>query len=258
MDFGEKEEGIKSESQKTYYQILRNNKKTHIYNLIEESLNKDLKKVSSKNVPSRKCIPKKSGKYSHVRNTVKKVKIFCLKFFKLLLKDCIEPDKKQKVKFKSNDEQKILMFNTFKCDISKCRNKLLLNQPMKIIIETFSNFNCEILEEIKPEKKPFFYFLINSKWKDLVNYIKMETTEIFEFFYPKKILNWLSLDEINEYLKYIESGPYILKKRINEDVNYLNLYERFVYPDNKKNISFSNDDKHFQDQFIEFLENPII
>jgi hypothetical protein len=260
MDYRDsKEDGTMDSLRENYFQILRENKKKRIYNLIEESLNKGFKKVISKYVvPSKKCDQKKSEKYFQGRNTVKKVKIYCLKIFKQLLKHCFEADYYKLKQLKPDDEQEPLMYIIFKSDISKYRNKLLLEQPMKTIIQTFCNLNLENLEKVKHEKKSFFYFLINSKWRDFISYIRMETQEIFEFSSRKNINSILRREEIDQYLNYIESGSNILKKRINVNSNYLKLYEKFIHPLINKNNSFSLDDLLFEKHFEEYLRNPSI
>jgi hypothetical protein len=259
MDYRDsKEDRTKDYLRENYFQILRESKKKRIYNLIDESLNKRFKKDISHYVPSKKCNPKKSGKYFQGRNTVKKVKIYCLKIFKKLLNDCFEADYYKIKQFKPDDDKESFMYNIFKSDISKYRNKLLLDQPMKTIIQTFCNFNLENLEEVKHEKKSFFYFLINSKFKDFIYYIRMETEEIFEFLSRKNINTMLRRHDIDQYLNYIESGSNILKKRINVNTNYLKLYEKFIYPRMNTNNSFSLDDKLFEKHFEEYLKNPSI
>jgi hypothetical protein len=197
-----------------------------IYDLIEESSSDEeiqiISKHKQKKENNNKCLKLFEG-----RNVIKKVKTHCLKVFYRAIKDCTDLRETLISTYRLKIYEKRMIYKTFKSDISKFRNKVLLNLKMRKIMGIFSNININDNSKIKPDKILVYKFLMNSTWYEILNYVKRNNKEIIK----QDILNPISdisIAEINEYLEYIKSGSINYKERINLDKNYLSFFEKII------------------------------
>jgi hypothetical protein len=169
------------------------------------------------------------------RNVIKKVKTHCLKIFYNILKECAELKEKVSTNFRLKIHEKKNIYKIFKSDISKYRNKLLLNLPMRKIVKTFSNININDSTKVKEGKHSLFNFLMNSRWIDLLYFVKRHNKDLMRA-YPGNISKFSEITpkDVNEYLEYIKNGSNNYKDRINLDRNYLKLFEQIVNEGFKK------------------------
>jgi hypothetical protein len=227
MECGIKEERKLQNSWDVYFNELKLGKRQDIYDLIEEVVEvepkKELKEKKKKN-------PKyKNSKLFEGRNIIKKVKTHCLKIFYKTIKECIEMKEKVSPNFRLKIYEKKNIYKIFKSDISKFRNKILLNIKMKKIIKVFSNINIHDNSNVKEEKRILFNFLMNCTWMDILLYVKRGNPDILAYYKNKPLKNAdVASKEVNEYMDYIKNGTNNYKDRINLDRNYLDLYENLV------------------------------
>jgi hypothetical protein len=185
---------------------------------------------------------KKNRNYFEGRNVIKKVKIHCLKVFYTLIKDCIDYKSYGAGEYKLKLGEMNLIYQTFKYDISKYRNKVLLNLRMKDIMETFSNVNINEDTRIKEDKLLVFNFLMNCTWMDFLGLVKNENKELID---PEDLKD-ISEENITDYIKYIQKSSNRYKDRANLDDGYLRLYERIE----ERHLKEVRDSKMGINQFI--------
>lgn len=239
-------------SSELLFQKLKSGKKEEIYKLIEEVMEPDSKKETKKDI--KKIVKNKSHRLFDGRNIIKKVKTHCLKLFNVTIKKCA--DFKEKIsstnhRLKIYEKKKI--YKIFKSDISKFRNKILLNQKMSSILKRFSYIDIHDKLNIKEEKKHIYNFLMNSTWMDILLYVKRAGVEacspLFDGYH--KLVD-VSQKEVNEYMEYIDSASLIYTERVNLDKQYLKIYEPLVSkltPQNNQNkCSF------FQNEVFDFIK----
>ncbi len=122
---------------------------------------------------------------------------------------------------------------------------------MRKIMLLFSNININDRTKIKPGKHLTYNFLMNSTWMDIILYVKRENEEIAKGLKNKSDPNIdLTIDEINEYIQYINSGSNNYKERINLDKDYLALFENIIDEYNKIQENIYDSDK---DPVINYL-----
>jgi hypothetical protein len=169
---------------------------------------------------------KKNRNYFEGRNVIKKVKIHCLKVFYGLIKDCIDIKAYGLGEFKLKLVDMNMVYQTFKYDISKYRNKVLLDLRMKDIMLTFSNVNItEDSTKIKEDKQMFFNFLMNCTWLDFLLFVKHGCNELFVADDP---LREISEENIRDYINYVQKSSNRYKDRANLDDGYLRLYDKIL------------------------------
>jgi hypothetical protein len=209
-----------------YMLKLRKGKKQEIYDLIEEPILVEPKKQNAKQI--KKSNKTKNLKLFEGRNIIKKVKTHGLKLFNRILKQIANLKEKIPAKFRLKLQEKKYIYKIFKSDISKFRNKILLNHKMKTIMKNFSNLNLHEGTKIKDDKKEYYDFLMNSTWLEILIYFKRKSKEIIlNDVKPGKNIE-ITSKEVNEYLDYIKNGSSNYKERVNLDKNYLKLYEPIV------------------------------
>jgi hypothetical protein len=214
---------------------------------------KNVKKCSTKTVDisnsSSSFESENPSKPFEDRNLIKKVKTYCLKYYIKALTHCLLFNNKKRRKWKIAKKSKI--FKMFKSDISKIRNRIVLNLPMHKIMETFSNINLKSQNfQVKEEFMLTFNFLLNMKWKDLLLIIKKRNLEFLHFTTTKNNYH-NQVDEINKYLSYICQGGNF-KERVNIDKIYLNSYNTLT--DYNKNFEQESQIHSFEKDFCAFLE----
>ena len=207
---------------------LPKNKCKDIYDLMDESSSDE----EVDNIPKVKVVKGKSSKALKLfegRNVIKKVKTHCLKAFYKAIKNCTDLKETLVSTYRLKIYEKRHIYKTFKSDISKFRNKVLLNLKMRKIMKIFSNINIHDNSKIKPKKMIVYNFLMNSKWFEILNYVKRGSREM-----PKpdrsnqEKATDLTFSEVNEYLEYIRTGSSSYKERINLDKNYLLLFDNII------------------------------
>ena len=223
------------------YLLRQKGKLKEIYGLIEElsESDREIKVIKIKKSNESKT---SNSKLFEGRNIIKKVKTHCLKVFYRALKECTDSRETVISTFRLKIHEKRIIYNMFKSDISKNRNKILLNLRMKKIMKMFSNININDPSKIKPLKKIIFNFLMNSKWIDIITYVKRGSKEILKILNGKACkLPEITIQEINQYLEYIRLGSNKFKVRVNLDKGYISFFENIL--NELKNAESEPDEK---------------
>jgi hypothetical protein len=172
-------------------------------------------------------VKKKNRHYFEGRNIIKKVKIHCLKIFYVIIKECIDQRAYSIGEYKLKLGDMNMIYQTFKYDISKFRNKILLNLRMKDILAIFSNVNINDDTRVKGDRKFLFYFLMNCTWLEFLVFVKHENMELLSLF-EEEVLKDISASNILDYIKYVQKTSNRYKDRANLDNNYLHLYDTVI------------------------------
>jgi hypothetical protein len=170
---------------------------------------------------------KRTKKLFEGRNIIKKVKTHCLKIYFTLVKSLMIHKGVFETVMMSAHKNKILRL--FKSDISKTRNKSLLDLSMSKIIKLLMNVDLmELIYYVRTEKILKFKFLLNCSWRDFLFYIGHRSKELWG---PKEAKSKesqifkLNLKDINEYLRYVENSTKIYKDRVRVDEEYLDIFK---------------------------------
>lgn len=120
-----------------------------------------------------------SRTYFKHRNLIKKVKTNCINIYEKILNSCLHINQPLFTINTGKNKRKRDVLRYFKCDISKLRNYLLLNIPMKEIVSLFSDFQINDNAIIKGKKHKVM-FLLNMTWKEFMLAIKNNVKEIVQ------------------------------------------------------------------------------
>lgn len=239
------------ETESPFFKKLRHGKRQEIYDLIEEIIETEPKKeVKKKEIKIRS----RNSKLFEGRNIIKKVKTHCLKQFYKAVKDCADLKEKISTNFRLKIHEKKNVYKIFKSDISKFRNKVLLNHKMRVIMKNFSNININEKTQIKEGKKELYNYLMGCTWIDILNHVKHRTHELLPQNQKnpdstRKIIEVFP-KEVNEYLDYIKNGSANYKERVNLDKNYLKIFDPII----QKNCDPVNDSVLFQQDVFDLIK----
>ena len=137
----------------------------------------------------------KSFKY---RNLIKKLKTHCIKIFEKIIKTClIYPHTFSLYNIKP--KQSRLFFRYFKSDISKQKNKILMNTQLKYLLSKFIGNASFSKLEIKSEMEALFNYLTNIKWKQFLLLFKYDPNSIL---LPYIINNFVLINPNNLNILY--------------------------------------------------------
>ena len=158
----------------------------------------------------------KSFKY---RNLIKKLKTHCIKIFEKIIKTClIYPNTFSLYNIKS--KQARLFFRYFKSDISKQKNKILMNTQLKYLLSKFiGNASFSKLKS-KLEMNNLFNYLTNIKWKQFLLLFKYDPNNILLPYIVNNsvLINQNNLNILYDYIYSEEECPSNCSKRtINAD-----------------------------------------
>lgn len=158
----------------------------------------------------------KSFKY---RNLIKKLKTYCIKIFEKLIKTCLTyPQTFSLYNIKS--KQSRLFFRYFKSDISKQKNKILMNTQLKYLLSKFIGNASLSKLQIKSEMRNLFNYLTNIKWKEFLFLFKYDPNNIMlPYIVTNSVL--INQDNLNILYDYIyseqENPSNCAKRTINAD-----------------------------------------
>lgn len=180
------------------------------------------------------------------RNLIKKVKTFCINTYLYLLQNCVE-DPKQFSLYNMKNKNKRQIFRVFKTDISKIRNYILLEIPMKAIIDKISSIPWTKIK-CKPGKQNTFDYFANLTWKDLIYFCKRHSNNEAQYLSgPEKLVKKskflkrkLTFQDFNDYITYVEQAEYNYGNRVNVDKTYLKMYDTLYEIYNENNLESSN------------------
>lgn len=217
---------------------------------------KTLKKfISIKQIP---FTPKNSFNSSQksfiYRNLIKKIKTRCIKHYeKLICKCIINP---QKLSLYNLEEQNArTFFRFFKSDISKHKNRILLNTSMKTFLSKFLGDLNTINLDIKENQQHTFNILINIKWKEFICFLKYDIENI-NFLTLGKDNDVINRENFQIFFDYIYSTKdnysYIKKKTWNK--KYLYFIEK-LEEENTLNKSCDLNEIKSNESFQQFLLN---
>lgn len=168
----------------------------------------------------------KRQKVFKYRNLIKKIKTHCIKVYEKALKKClVNPTMLSFYNIKSTKSR--TLFRYFKSDISKEKNIILLQSPLKSLLTEF--LGKEKLEKlnVKVHKRNLFNFLLNLRWKEFIVFIKNRNREIFND--EKEVSNnyLLSRENVNIFLDYIYRTN-IKKGADKKEGTENNYYKEFI------------------------------
>lgn len=164
-----------------------------------------------------------SRTYFKHRNLIKKIKTNCINLFEKIINTCL---KKDPAFFLSNsrNKKKRDVLRYFKCDISKLRNFLLLQIPMKRLITLFSDFTFDESNVIET-KKDKLNLLLNMTWKDYLISIKNDIKIITE---EMKFLIKINRKDFDIFFNYVLEINYAYDLRPNVDSLYAKSLEKIL------------------------------
>ena len=189
------------------------------------------------------------------RNLIKKIKTRCIKHYEKLISKCIINP--QKFSFYNLEELNARnIFRFFKSDISKYKNRILLNTSMKTFLTKFIGKSNLGNLNIETTHKHAFNMLNNITWKEFMCCLK----------YNIKNINSLSLDKdnivinkenFNIFFDYIDSTKekYSYIKKKTWDKTYLHFIEQLEKDNTLTNSNDSNEiesNKNFQQFLLNF------
>lgn len=156
---------------------------------------KEKKRKSKKTLQSQK-----SFKY---RNLIKKMKTHCIKVLEKLIKSCLVfPSSFSLYNLKSKSGR--LLFRYFKSDISKNKNKILMNTTINFLLERFLGSKNFAHLLIKEEMKHLYNYLINIQWRQFIFFVKYHSFDLVNPYF-NETSNLLNRNNINILLNYISS-----------------------------------------------------
>ena len=118
-----------------------------------------------------------SRTYFKHRNLIKKVKTNCINIYEKLINSCLFIEQPLFSINYSRNKRKRDVLRYFKCDISKLRNYLLLQIPMRKIISLFSDFDFNS-NSIDVKKKNKLNLLLNMTWKEFMLHLRNDNKDI--------------------------------------------------------------------------------
>ena len=186
------------------------------------------------------------------RNLIKKIKTRCIKHYEKSISKCIINP--QKFSFYNLEELNArTIFRFFKSDISKHKNRILLNTSMKTFLRKFIGKSNLINLNIKETHKHTFNMLNNITWKEFMCCLKYNIKTII--FLPLDKDNIvINKENFNIFFDYIdptkEKYSYIKKKTWNK--KYLHFIEQLEKDNtliNSNDINEIESNKSFQ-QFL--------
>lgn len=194
------------------------------------------KKVKNQSIPSE-------------RNLIKKVKTFCINAFLNIIQSCVD-NPKHFCLYNMKNKNKRKIFRLFKSDISKIRNFVLLDIPMRLILEKISTIIWRKVKVLDERIYTFNYF-VNLTWREFIlfckcnsneegdcgagkdcsgnilNYIKFSSSSSKQRKNKKLLKRKISRRDFDDYLKYVQNSEYNYGSRINADRAYLKIYDVF-------------------------------
>ena len=158
------------------------------------------KKRERKSKKKKVCQSQKSFKY---RNLIKKLKTHCIKIFEKIIKTCLRyPHTFSLYNLKS--KQSRLFFRYFKSDISKQKNKILMNTQIKYLLSKFIGQATLSNLQIKSEMKNLFNYLTNLRWKEFLFLLKYDPNNLMLPYLVKNSV-LINVDNLNILYDYIYS-----------------------------------------------------
>jgi hypothetical protein len=147
---------------------------------------------------------------------IKKVKTRCLKVFMRLVLQCGTKGEKLKLQGDRN------MFKLFKSDVCKSRNRAVLSQSIRYLLNLFSNICVEGVS-VRRDTALTFAYLMNLSWEDFLLHMKHRSPEFFKS--DVELTDPIvEVREISEFFNYIKSETKYKARQI--DLNYSNLYTK--------------------------------
>ena len=206
---------------------------------------------------SKKAINPSQKSFTY-RNLLKKIKTRCIKHYEKLISKCIiNPQKFSFYNLEEQDARTILRF--FKSDISRPKNRILLNTSMKRFLSKFIGELKLTNLKIKATHKHTFHILNNITWKDFLCCLKYNIKNI-NFVSNEKdnaIINKENFDIFFDYINSIkEKYSYVTKKTWNK--TYLHFIEQLEEEEKQKTLTNSNElneiesNKSFQQFLLDF------
>ncbi len=165
-----------------------------------------------------------SRTYFKHRNLIKKVKTNCINVYEKIINSCLNLTQPLFSLGNGKNKRKRDVLRYFKCDISKLRNFLLLNIPMKNIISLFSDF--QLNENYIIEKKRLkLQLLLNMTWKDFMVCLKNGVKEVTEGFEAQIKVTKKDFDI---FFNYILEINYVYDLRPSVDSLYANSLDKIL------------------------------
>jgi hypothetical protein len=199
---------------------------------MDRDLHNNIPPISDLGTHSTSCqVNQKKGRKKQKENynekfLIKRVKTRCLKIYFRLILECIG-SQVAKVNEKRN------IFKLFKSDVCKSRNRAILYQSMRHLVDLFSNFKLEGVD-VKKDRLTTFNYLMGLNWEDFILHVKHKGIEFFSLENSDPVV---LLSEISEFFAYIKSETKYKPRSI--DVNYATLYE--LLEDGRKGGNYDND-----------------
>ena len=165
-----------------------------------------------------------SRTYFKHRNLIKKVKTNCINVYEKIINSCLNLTQPLFSLGSGKNKRKRDVLRYFKCDISKLRNYLLLNIPMKNIISLFSDF--QLNENYIIEKKRMkLNMLLNITWKDFMLCLKNDIKEVTKGFEAQIKITQKDFDI---FFNYILEINYVYDLRPSVDSLYANSLDKIL------------------------------
>lgn len=164
-----------------------------------------------------------SRTYFKHRNLIKKIKTNCINLYEKIINTCLKKEWAFSLS-NSRNKRKRDVLRYFKCDISKLRNFLLLEIPMKRLISLFSDFSFDESNMLE-SKEDKLNLLLNMTWKEYLLYIKNEVKIITEDMEP---LMKISRKDFDIFFNYVLEINYSYDLRPNVDSLYAKSLEKIL------------------------------
>ena len=165
-----------------------------------------------------------SRTYFKHRNLIKKVKTNCINIYEKLVNSCLLIEQPIFSINYSKNKRKRDVLRYFKCDISKLRNYLLLQIPMRKIISLFSDFDFNS-NSIDVKKKNKLNLLLNMTWKEFMLHLRNDNKDITSGFEGLLKVNKKDFDI---FFNYVLEINYSYDLRPSVDSLYANNLDKIL------------------------------
>ena len=189
------------------------------------------------------------------RNLIKKLKTHCIKLYEKKLHSTLKNPHKFTL-YNLSSKKSRLLFRFFKSDISKHKNKILLETSMKVLLKNFIGDNS--LNELicNSNKKHLFFQLMNMKWKYFLVFMKYNIENFTCGDIKDDFINKENLSILFDYI-YNGNTNYTYKHKKSCNKQYFHFVKELENKEccNTKQNNFNDNDVEQLKEFNKFIQD---